>query len=394
MDDERPPHHPCRIGNLPPEGSNDPPTTCRRQSQTHQGDEKVPMELQGVVPAEPLVSPMDARGVSSLDPTETSENETPVQAFLKEAASPTVHEQGLWDTSAIRFRHGGWKIIRERVHASLIRTGQSSSRISAFCSCGAGSWIQRRPLAIGNGWEYRIRASCCHDRLCTPCANTRSWRLQLALQSVMKGKRMSFITLTLAGKDESLGEKIDRLYKHFKALRSHPLWDERVRGGAAFLEIKWSDKANRWHPHLHVMADANYIDQGELSTVWRTITKDSYIVDIRRVQDDKQAAAYVTKYASKPLNTSFSNSPVLLDEAVIALKGRRLALAFGDWYGTPLDLESDSLLDEGEEGGSSWENFVPLETLLDEANSGDNEARDMLIRMRAEAQWRMSLDTS
>lgn len=202
---------------------------------------------------------------------------------------------------------------------------------------------------------------------------------------------MSFITLTLAGKDEGLGEKIDRLYRGFRALRQHPTWADKVNGGVAFLEVKYSDKAKRWHPHLHIMADAGYIDQGELSSVWRGITKDSFIVDIRRVKDDKQAAVYVTKYASKPLNSSFFSSTALLDEAVIALKGRRLCFAFGEWFGEGLDLDSESLMDEGEEGDAEWENYTPLECCIDDVNKGDAYWRGVLFKCGGETAWRLSL---
>ena len=135
-----------------------------------------------------------------------------------------------------------------------------------------------------------------------------------ALASQMGTKAHSFCTLTLCGKGEKLTDLIDRLYKCFRALRQHPLWTNAVRGGGAFLEVKWIDKFGRWHPHLHCIIDADFMDQGHLSTAWHSITRDSFIVDIRRVRDIKGQQRYVTKYASKPLNTSFSTSPHLLDE--------------------------------------------------------------------------------
>ena len=202
------------------------------------------------------------------------------------------------------------------------------------------------------------------------------------------------MTLTLCGKDQGLAEKIDRLYKHFKALRNHPTWSENVKGGVAFLEVKWSDKAQRWHPHLHVLCVAKYIPKDELVRAWFSISKDSYIIDIQRVTDQEKAAGYVTKYASKPLNTSFSNSPALLDEAVTALKGRRLALAFGTWYGKPLNLDMDELCDEGEENDGTWENFMPLELLIEQCNGGDAEAFAILRQCGGETSWRVMLDSS
>lgn len=347
--------------------------------------------VSGGAEAEPLPAAAAAPSSSSLDTTETSENDY-VKQFLasKEVPTTAAREQPLWELESVRFRHSGWAPVRNRIWKALKRTGQSESRINAFALCGAGTWLQRSAEGI-EPVQYRICGSCCHDRLCTPCANARSSRLKLALMTAMKGKRMSFITLTLAGKDDGLAEKVDRLYRHFKALRNHPLWFERVRGGAAFLEIKWSDKAQRWHPHLHCICDADFIDQGELSTVWRTITKDSYIVDVRRVRDDDQAAGYVTKYASKPLNPSFSNDPELLDEAVVALKGRRLCMAFGDWYGTPLDFDTDELLDEDELPSTAWRNYIPLHDAIYRANHGEAYFRDLIIAAGGEVKWRNSL---
>ncbi len=329
-------------------------------------------------------------GSSSLDTTETSVREK-VESFLNAKPEPnTTSKIGLWDMWSVRWRHSGWRPIREKIHASLIRTGQTTSRIDSFCTCGNGAYIQRTKDPI-TPQQFRIAGSSCHDRLCTPCANLRSWRLQLALKSVMEGKRLSFITLTLAGKDAGLAEKVDRLYKHFRALRLHPTFADAVRGGAAFLEIKYSDKAKRWHPHLHLICDADFIDQGVLSDVWRGITKDSFIVDVRRVKQLEEAARYVTKYASKPLNSSFANVPALLDEAVIALRGRRLCFAFGDWYGTPLDLDQEDLLDEDELPSDAWESYVPLETAIDNANHGDAYFRDLIIKAGGEVKWRQAL---
>jgi len=200
-----------------------------------------------------------------------------------------------------------------------------------------------------------------------------------------------FITLTLCGKREPLAELIDRLYKSFRYLRSHPTWSDKVDGGAAFLEVKWSDKAQRWHPHLHIVADGKFIDQGELSNAWRSITKDSFIVDVRRIRNKEHAARYVTKYASKPLNTSFSDTPKLLDEAVIALKGRRLCLCFGTWYGTALDLAEDEVLADDLVDAGDWTFWLPLEDVLRDARSGDPDAIATIRSLDCEALWRATL---
>lgn len=199
--------------------------------------------------------------------------------------------------------------------------------------------------------------------------------------AAMDGKPTTFITLTLSGKGEPLTELIDRLYKHFRALRQHPVWSGAVQGGAAFLEVKYSDKARRWHPHLHIICHAKFVQQSELSLAWRSITKDSFIVDIRRVKDVGHAAKYVTKYASKPLNTSFAMSPILLDEAVVALKGRRLCLCFGTWYGTPLDLAEDTEFADDLIDLAGWHNVGSLEETLELARQGETASVARLLKL-------------
>lgn len=303
--------------------------------------------------------------------------------FQEESHEPLIDES----SQASRFRHAGWQEIRRRVWASLQRTSQSSARRVAFGSCGSFSYLEQNN---SNATEFRLRCNHCHDRLCTPCATARSARISRILLGLLPAgsNAVSFITLTLCGKDEPLSPLIDRLYKHFRALRLHPLWAEAVEAGAAFLEIKWSDKAQRWHPHLHIICVARYIDQAALSSVWRGITKDSFIVDISRVRDPQKTGQYVTKYASKPLNSSFSNTPRLLDEALLSLKGRRMCLTFGDWYGTPLtDAEDDEL---EQDDNRQWHFFTPLDALLDKANSGDRDSIRTLQLARLEGLWRQN----
>lgn len=351
-------------------------STALRRSSNHDEASSVP----------PLPPVCEASSPTSLDTTETSVR-SPIEAFLAEKPSHDSNAKLCLDTwlnnTAVRFRHSGWWDIRQKVFKALERTGQSSSRLSSFASCGGSSWIQQNKEDPS---RFRLSCNHCHDRLCTPCANQRSFRLAEALHAVVKDKPTTFITLTLCGKKEPLAPLIDRLYRSFRNLRAHPIWDK-VTGGAAFLEVKWSDKAQRWHPHLHIICEAGFIDQGELSDVWRGITKDSFIVDIRKVRDSAVTSRYVTKYASKPLNTSFANDAKLLDEAVLALKGRRLCLCFGTWYGTPLDLAEDTEFADDLIDAAGWTNVRSLEECLDAANAGDPASIALIRLLNCEAKW-------
>jgi hypothetical protein len=258
-------------------------------------------------------------------------------------------------------------------------------------TCGRGGWFER---AKEDHRRIRMRIPYCHDRMCMVCGNHRSHRIRDALMEQIGNQPVSFITLTLCGRGEPLSELLDRLFKHFRALRLHPTWADKVRGGAAILEIKHSAKAKRWHPHLHIIADADFIPQAELSNAWRSITKDSYIVDIQRVKQAEVAGRYVAKYASKPLDTSFTVDAALLDEAVEALKGRRLCLCFGTWYGTPLSNAEDVELADDVIDAAGYEPFETIADVIKAADSGEKWAISIIESVPgAEAMWRRHLFT-
>lgn len=294
------------------------------------------------------------------------------------------------DSASARFRHAGWRTWRRRVWESLNRTGQSASRRRAFGECGTYGWLEASRVKTG---AYRCRWNCCRDRMCTPCAVRRSAVLARSLRHLIGDATPTFVTLTLRGMGEKLTDLIDKLYRCFRALRQHPFWAEACTAGAAFLEIKYDDRHQRWHPHLHIMCIARYMEQGFLSKIWHTLTKDSHIVDIRKVSDTAKVAGYVTKYVSKPLNTSFGNAPALLDEAIQALAGRRLCLCFGDWYGEPLG-EDGLEFDDDDSAPGDWTFFSDLETVLARARSGERDAITILTAAGMESRWRMSLTDS
>jgi hypothetical protein len=322
---------------------------------------------------------------TSLDPLETSVIANRHRPMIASVDGEAIH---LDETSiGARWHHGGWRVNRMRVWNALIRTHQPATRLRAFARCGSDAWLLRSNEAehtpAGFFYRYRVASNCCHDRLCVPCATLRSLRIRAAIEPLIRGRRLSFITLTIAGKNEGLAEKVNRLYAGFRDLRRHPLWRAAVKGGAAFLEIRWSDTAGRWHPHFHIIANATFIPQGDLSRAWFSLTGDSYIVDIRREHRPDAVRSYVAKYASKPLNQSFASTPDLLDEAVMALKARRLVTCFGDWYGTKLSrIDADELADDLIDV-AGYTRYRPLADVIADALQGDPESIHALSTLSA-----------
>lgn len=202
------------------------------------------------------------------------------------------------------------------------------------------------------------------------------------LRRRVTGDNLKFITLTVLNRNgEALRDQLDRLFAGFRQLRRLDVWDNAVRGGAAVCEIKRT-KHDRWHAHMHIIADADFIDQRQLSRAWQACTTDSYIVHIRAVEDTDADVAYTAKYAGKPMESGFWKNPSLLEEAILALRGRRLIVTFGTWYKTDPNLDDE----EGEtlfrDDPRRWKPICTVSTLWRRAAAGDWNARRVVASLR------------
>ena len=259
-------------------------------------------------------------------------------------------------------RHVDWKADRQRVYQALGDAYVPISRRAAFAQCGRGGWVLKQRDADST---YAVVPKYCHDRFCKPCARQRSWLIRKNLSAQLPRHPCRFITLTLRSEQEPLQELLDKLRDSFTKLRKHPFWTTHVKGGAAFIEVKWSDHAQRWHPHLHIICHGSFIPQGVLTVVWQRITRTSFIVDVRLIRSRGEVLRYVTKYATKPIASGVLHQREHLAEAVLAMQGRKLCTAFGDWSRYRL-LKSDA---EGD-----WELLCPLDKLAALCREGDPDA--------------------
>lgn len=275
--------------------------------------------------------------------------------------------------------HSGWMVNRRRVWSALRNTGQSANRVQRFQECGSDAWVYKSDSADEN---FKIIANHCGDRFCMVCGGLRSFRVREALRPLCQGIRIRMATLTLLGKGNTLRETLDMIYRYFRALRQTPLWEDCVTGGCAFLEIKWDAKHKRWHTHLHLLLAGKYIEQGFLTQAWKGISGDSFIVDVRDKGTNGAGVEYACKYVTKPLNSSFVHLPERLEEAVMALRGKRLCLCFGSWYGTPLnEVDNEELFDQ-ERAEPTWTSIGSLASIRARAFTGDAEAARILDSLR------------
>lgn len=296
-------------------------------------------------------------------------------SFSDEAWNASITEREQTDTADLidqpdslstDFRHSGWKHNRLLVYRSLRRTEQCPNRQRSFSECGSQSYVLQ---SIEHPQVYKVAGSSCHDRFCLPCASDRARCIAMNVLDFIEDRKLRFLTLTLKASADPLSEQLDKLYSSFQALRRRRFWTKHVTGGMAFLELTFNAKADTWHPHFHIIIEGTYLDHSQLRKLWYYITGDSFVVDIRPVPDNRTTGRYVTKYASKPFNNTFLNRDYALDEAVVALKGRKLLFTFGKWRGLTTITTPDD---------SSWQYIAPLDNVIANAARGDSDALKIL----------------
>lgn len=294
---------------------------------------------------------------SSLDPPEFAVGGSRAPSSCVDAGElPTLPEP---------FKHSGWRRYRQRIWQALNEAGVRESRLKAFSRCGAQVWILAHKTEPD---RYKIVLGTCHDRFCLPCARMRAANIRDNLQAALTTETLRFVTLTLAHTKAELAGQIARLYRAFRDLRATAWWQERVDGGAAFLEVTRNAATGMWHPHFHVLVAGRYLPQHQLSQLWFEATGDSCIVDVRAVRDRQEVAKYVTKYVTKPLSSNVFDDLAVLVEVVQALEGRRMLVTFGAWR--KWHLTASPSTDE-------WTLYAHESQLWQRLNEGDPFARTL-----------------
>lgn len=291
----------------------------------------------------------------------------------------------------LAYRHGWWQEERDELLGSLRRVGSTSALLDRVENCGNDCFVRvhketQRPA---------ISANTCRHRFCKPCAITRANLIGGNLRDRLNARRwekFAHIVLTLKSRPGDLSDQITRLYKCFRKLRAYRLgtvprspkyrgrmvnwWNHNVRGGAAFCETtlnadESSDDFGLFHVHLHIVAECRWIPRDDLKSLWKLATGDSEIVWVERIDDKAGAAAEVSKYAAKGIDSAIALSPHKLDELVIAMRGRRLCFTFGAWRG--FRLMQTPTFDPNE-----WVTIGRLNDIHAQAAGGDLRAIQLL----------------
>lgn len=306
--------------------------------------------------------------------------------FVASDKSPThrnksAFDQDHWCLSPLEatFRHGFWAARRQRVYEALEQAGVPQSRLANFAACGCAAMVKVEQTT----GQIAVDSCHCHDRLCQACGQQRAKQLQLALAERVPKARCLHVVLTLRSSDADLSVQLTRLYRCASKLRSRKWWRGRVTGGMASLELTRNANTGQWHPHLHCLLHADWLDQAKLSTEWLAVTGDSSVVHVSLVDNAPAAIKEVTKYVTKPVHRSIDFSVESLVQLIHALRGRHLVATFGSWRSDPL-LTSDDTRDAG-----NWLVWGSLHALHAAAATGDAWAQQALLYLTSLAPGRI-----
>jgi hypothetical protein len=214
--------------------------------------------------------------------------------------------------------------------------------------------------------------------MCEPCARERGAiiRNNIEFLAASARNRLSLITLTLAHSTRKLHEQLARLLAAFREMRRLRFWKDAVTGGCWTLEVK-RGADQKWHPHLHVLVDASYIPHGTLCAAWHACTRDSYIVDVRRISAGA-GARYISKYVTKPADNNIYTDDDSLQQFMLSIKGKRTTAAFGSWRKMPLaekrDDEKELGIDLIDTSPQNWTLIGPLDQVIRDAFAGIQSA--------------------
>lgn len=264
---------------------------------------------------------------SSLDPLETNTRLRPswAQRDLREPLAATRSQR------ALHWKH--WK-ERERLIRVLLDSPDEQLQKRA---CRLDGCCQRPQLHERSDGSLAMQLRCCRDRLCPRCQRQRGLELARRVRALICGMNAPrFVTLTMRHRPENLRESHDRLQRAFRELRKMPVWRRSVTGGLAVVEITRNPATSRWHTHLHLIVDGEFLPQKQLSEAWKRCTGDSEIVDIRAVHDRARVARYVAEYVAKPQAMHTWEADAVLEFAA-HMHGRRMVATFGVCHATNVD---------------------------------------------------------
>ena len=253
-------------------------------------------------------------------------------------------------------RLGRYATARENAcqFSAFLKSQNEAKLASLLDDCGNYATF-REYFTVG---QIRLShfCTCKKHLLCPLCAirrGAKALRVYLARVEALLASdellRPFLVTLTVKN-----GDNLEERFKHLAAcLRTYHRRRSRSRqtgevrkARSAVWSYEFTSRGNGWHPHVHAVWLCHEMpDARKLSTEWRALTGDSFIVDVRPMDMADPVAGFceVFKYALKFAELADGDRL----HAFRTLRGKRLQDSFGDLRGIEVEpSDADELLEE------------------------------------------------
>ncbi len=191
----------------------------------------------------------------------------------------------------------------------------------------------------------------CKKLICPDCASDRAARLsrqtELKIAEAMQTNsgRLCLLTLTIKNTPTYEGGLL-KLKENFTKFKRSKVWREHIKGYFASFEHTENPKTDDFHVHLHlIVLRGKFWSQSDISDAWRSVTGDSFIVDIRQIKDIHKGVKEVCKYIVKSVDL-LKMTDEKFRQVIELKKGTRMFISGGCFYNVKLDDDADDA-DEG-----------------------------------------------
>lgn len=238
--------------------------------------------------------------------------------------------------------------FRDKVVKELKRQGRER-KAEKFKDCNKETVI----CECSNCGEPHVTPVGCKLRICPSCRIRENNRIVKKYEDIVKSlKNPKLLTVTLKNPKKLTSEAVTHLRNCFSRLRRRKEIKNRLWGGLYAIECKKSVHQDGWNVHIHALIDSLYIPQERLSEIWKEITGNSPVVDIRKVKGIK-GLKEVLNYVSKEGEIQEVKDLVHYEEV---MANRKQIQTFGSLY----DKDPKEFFLECRKCGSTRWNFLGL----------------------------------
>ena len=228
----------------------------------------------------------------------------------------------------------------------------------------------------------------CKGRTCGECRAREFFRLAEQYRDALKSVSWpNFLTIAPKNVTHLTQDYLRLFHAAVKKVLRRKHWQESIKSGVVFAET--TNIGHGWHPHMHGLVDARWIDPARLAKEMTETLGWSVKVHVKRWRSGEDVIRYCLGYLKKAPDIyrcdglakkqsvgkkkyvgleEVSKRKAVFDEAH---KGLRTVFAFGDLYGLP--RPEKQALECPECGGCRWVTDLAIENMISPKNKTGSE---------------------